>query len=310
MKAWQFDPARPDSRLFTSEVESPQPGPGEVCIRVYAAGVTPSELQWYPTTHTNSGQVRANAIPGHEFSGVVTAVGAGVNLAPGQEVFGMNDWFADGATAEFCRTVPSTITSKPGRLTHVEAASIPIAALTAWQGLFIRAKLQPGERVLIHGGAGAVGVLAIQLARWRGARVLTTASARNREVLVQLGADQVIDYHTERFEDVARGVDVVFDGVGGETLQRSRDMLTPSSRLVTIAASSETTTDEQLKQAFFIVEPDAGQLQEIVGLLDSGHLRPVIDSVVPFEQAALAYANLATRKRGYGKMVVAVIPPD
>src|SRR5215468_6314954 len=121
----------------------------------------------------------------------------------GQEVFGLNDWYAQGATAEFCITQPSAIVPKPARLTHVEAASVPISALTAWQGLFDRAHLQAGERVLIHGGAGAVGVLAIQLARRRGAHVLTTASGHDRDFLLQLGAGRVINYHTERFVDVA-----------------------------------------------------------------------------------------------------------
>src|SRR5215831_1120932 len=137
----------------------------------------------------------------------------------------MNDWYAQGASAEFCCAPPTAIARKPARLTHVEAASIPIDALTAWQGLFDRAHLQAGERVLIHGGAGGVGVLAIQLARLRGAHVLTTASGHDRDFLLRLGARQVIDYHTERFEDVAGNVDVVFDAVGGETLRRSWSVL-------------------------------------------------------------------------------------
>src|SRR5207247_4181391 len=126
------------------------------------------------------------------------------------------------ATAEFCCAPPAAIASKPARLTHVEAASVPIDALTAWQGLFDRTQLQAGERVLIHGGAGAVGVFAIQLACRRGAHVLTTASGRDSEFLLRLGAQQVIDYHTDRFEGVSKDVTVVFDAVRGSTLQRSR----------------------------------------------------------------------------------------
>jgi NADPH:quinone reductase-like Zn-dependent oxidoreductase len=314
MKVWRYSDSvsSKDSQtapgLFQAEIEPPKPKPGELLIRVQAAGVTVTEWMWYPTTHTKSGQIRRNAIPGHEFSGIVVAIAAGAtaeaDLAVGQEVFGMNDWFADGATAEFCCALPSAVARKPARLTHAEAASVPISALTAWQGLFDRAKLEPGERVLIHGGSGAVGVFAIQLAHWRGARVVTTASVRHRDFLLRLGAQQVIDYHTERFEDVARGVDVVFDTVGGSTLQRSWDVLGPQGRLVTIAASSEPATEERTKRAFLLVEANRQQLGEIAGLLDSGQLQPVVNAVVPFAQAEMAYAAPAKPSRGCGKMVV------
>jgi NADPH:quinone reductase-like Zn-dependent oxidoreductase len=224
-------------------------------------------------------------------------------------VFGMNDWYAQGATAEFCCALPSAIAPRPARLTHVEAASVPIDALTAWQGLFERAHLQLGERVLIHGGAGAVGVFAIQLARGRGAQVLTTASGRDRDFLLRLGAHQVIDYHTERFEEVARNVDVVFDAVGGSTLQRSWDVLGPGGRLVTIVSTVESADDERTKQAFFIVEPNRQQLCDIAAMLDAGQLRPVVGAVVPFARAATAYTQEAVPDRRPGKTVVTVIPP-
>ena len=328
MNVWQCDDSRPVPGLAPAEVETPQPGRGELLIRVHAVGVTYTEMSWEPTTHTKSGENRRHAIPGHEFSGTIAAVGAGADGVVGEEVFGMNDWYAQGATAEFCCALPSAITPKPARLTHVEAASVPIAALTAWQGLFERARLQAGERVLIHGGAGAVGVLAIQLARGRGAHVLTTASGRDRDFLLRLGAQQVIDYHTERFEDVAKKVDVVFDGVGGSTLQRSWDVLRPSGRLVTIVstdsglelaalkgfkgqpgATVQSADDERTKQAFFIVESNRRQLCDIAAMLDAGQLRPVISAAVPFAQAAAAYAREPVRDRRPGKTVVTLIPP-
>src|SRR5262249_18922481 len=187
MNVWQCDDSRPRPGLVQAEVDPPGPQPGGLLIRVHAAGVTRTELLWEETTHTRSGENRRHAIPGHEFSGTVAAVGPGADGVVGQEVFGLNDWYAQGATAEFCRTLPSAGAPQPARLTHVEAASVPIDALTAWQGLFDRAHLQAGERVLIHGGAGAVGVLAIQLARWCGAHVLTTASGRDRDFLLRLG---------------------------------------------------------------------------------------------------------------------------
>jgi NADPH:quinone reductase-like Zn-dependent oxidoreductase len=310
MNVWQCDDSRPVPGLVRAEVETPEPQRGELLIRVQAAGVIRTELQWQETTHTRSGENRRHAILGHEFSGAVAAVGAGADGVVGQEVFGLNDWYAQGATTEFCRTLPSAVVPKPGRLTHVEAASVPIDALTAWQGLFDRAHLQAGERVLIHGGAGAVGVLAIQLARWRGAHVLTTASGRDRDFLLRLGAQQVIDYHTERFEDIARNVDVVFDGVGGPTLQRSWGVLGPGGRLVTIASTVPSADDERAKRALFIVEPNRRQLGDVSAMLDGGQLQPVVSEVVPFAQAAKAYAREPVRNRRPGKTVVTLIPPS
>jgi len=310
MKVWQCDDSRPVPRLVPAEVETPQPRHGEVLIRVHAVGVTHTELLWQPTTHSKSGGNRRHAIPGHEFSGAIAAVGVGADDIVGQEVFGMNDWYAQGATAEYCCTLPSAIAPKPARLTHVEAASVPIDALTAWQGLFDRAQLQAGERVLIHGGAGAVGVFAIQLARWRGADVLTTASGHDRDFLLRLGAQQVIDYHTERFEDVAKNVDVVFDAVGGSTLVRSWGVLGPGGRLVTIVSTVKSADDERTKRALFFVEPNRRQLGDIAAMLDAGQLRPVVGTVLPFAQAAAAYAREPMRNRRPGKTVVTLIPPS
>src|SRR5215813_4766315 len=181
--------------LVAASLTQPQPGDGELLIRVHAAGVTTTELLWYPTTHTKAGGARIGAVPGHEFSGVIEALGKGAkDFNVGDEIYGMNDWFAEGATAEFCLTQPQNIALKPKSLTHELAATVPIGALTAWQGLFDRAKLQPGERVLIHGAAGAVGLFAVQLAHLHGAYVIATASARNADFVKGLGADEVIDY--------------------------------------------------------------------------------------------------------------------
>ena len=293
--------------LIEENVPQPQPQRGELLVRVYAAGVTPTELLWYTTTHNKEGEKRSRAIPGHEFSGVIAAVGGEtVGFELGQEVYGMNDWFADGAMAEYCVTQPSIVAHKPPRLTHVEAASVPIGALTAWQGLFDRARLQAGEHVLVHGGAGAVGIFAIQLARSRGARITATVSARNLEFVTGLGAEQVIDYRAEHFEENVSGMDVVFDTVGGDTLQRSWGVLKPGGRMITIAAESETTTDNRVKQAFFIVEPNHEQLISIGDLLESGVLHPVVDAVLPLTQASAAYTGEVTERRGRGKLVVTV----
>src|SRR5438045_7583454 len=169
-KAMQVTKADQRAVLVPAELQKPEPGLGEILIHVRAAGVTPTELLWYPTTHTKSGTARMRAVPGHEFSGVITAIGKDVqDFEIGDEVYGMNDWFVDGATAEFCITMPQNIARKPATLSHEAAASVPIGALTSWQGLIDRAKIGRGERVLVQGGAGAVGLYAVQMAHTRGA---------------------------------------------------------------------------------------------------------------------------------------------
>jgi NADPH:quinone reductase-like Zn-dependent oxidoreductase len=307
VKVMAVNNAKQGPILIASALPQPQPGEGELLIRVRATGVTPTELLWYPTTHTKQGGARTRAVPGHEFSGIIAAVGKGADgFNVGDEIYGMSDWFVDGATAEFCLTQPQNIALKPKSLTHELAATVPIGALTAWQGLFDRAKMQSGERVLIHGAAGAVGLFVVQLAHLRGAYVIATASAGNAEFVKQLGADEVIDYETSRFEDQVENVGIVFDAVGGETLDRSWAVLKPGGRIVTIAADSEVTGDQRVKEAYFIVEPNQEQLLEVAKLLDAGSLKAFVSAVVPLEEASTAYSRAVRDKRGYGKVVVAV----
>lgn len=202
MRALRLERSSPKPLLVEQEIARPEPRHGEVLVRVRAVGVTPTELRWYPTTHTKEGTPREYAVLGHEFSGEIAEVGEGVaEFSPGEDVYGMNDWFAEGALAEYCVTRPEWIAPKPNRLSHEEAASVPISALTAWQGLLVRARLQPRERVLVHGGAGAIGLFAVQIARANGAHVLTTVSAVNAAFVKELGAHEVIDYRTTAFED-------------------------------------------------------------------------------------------------------------
>lgn len=305
MRAVQIIRVQPEPMLAEADVPVPAPRDGEVLIRVHAAGVTPTELLWSPTTQNKDGSPRNRAIPGHEFSGVVAALGKDIkDLSIGDEVFGMNDWFVDGATADYCTAPATSLAHKPKCLTHAEAAAVPIGALTAWQGLNDHAKLQAWERILVHGGAGAVGTFCIQLARHRGAKVIATASTRNVGFVSRIGADQVIDYAMDAFDRIVRGVDVVFDTVGGETLRRSWSVLKPGGRLVTVAADSENTNDAREKKAFFIVEPNHKQLTEIGEMLESGQLRVFVDEEVPFSSAAAAYNRETKRSLGYGKTVI------
>jgi NADPH:quinone reductase-like Zn-dependent oxidoreductase len=305
MKAMRVNPSTPGPVLIAADLPQPRPAEGELLIRVCAAGVTPTELLWYPTTQTKDGTPRKDAVPGHEFSGVVAGLGKNTTgLELGQEVYGFNDWFADGATAEFCVTNPESVALKPVALTHEAAATVPIGALTAWQGLLERAKIQPGERVLVHGASGSVGIFAVQLAHLHGAHVIATASSANLKFVAELGADEVIDYRASRFEDRTQKVDVVFDGVGGETLDRSWSMLKPGGRLVTIAAGGGSHPDQRSKDAFFIIEPNQRQLVEVAKMLDAGTLKTYIKAVVPLAEASNAYSGAVPNKRGYGKVVV------
>ena len=293
----------PESIRF-EDAPTPQPGPGEVLVRVCAAAVTPTELLWVPTWAARDGSPRPlPVIPGHEFSGEVAALGERVTAVGVKEaVYGMNDWFGDGAQAEYCLARPADIARKPASVDHCHAGVTPISALTAWQGLFERARLAAGQHVLIHGAAGGVGSFAVQLARWRGARVTGTASAANIDFVRSLGADEVIDYRAERFDDVVRDVDVVFDTVGGQTLERSWGVLKPGGRLVTVAASGVRTTVERIRAAYFIVEPSQTQLVEVARLIDGGALRPIVGAEFPLADALLAYRHKPAR----GKVVLRV----
>ncbi|MBA3914283.1 MAG: NADP-dependent oxidoreductase [Acidobacteriales bacterium] len=308
MRAFQVEDLAQGAPLSLTKVPVPAPGSGQVLIKVHAAGATPTELLWYPTSHQENGAGRRHAIPGHEFSGTVAGLGKGVSgFAPGDEVYGMNDWYWEGATAEYCLTTPSSIALKPKSLTHVEAATVPISALTAWQGLFDRAKIQGGERILVQGGAGGVGLFVVQLAHRHGAHVIATASKEDISLLQSLGAAEVIDYKAARFEDGLAAIDVVFDTVGGSIRKRSAAVLKPGGRLISVAADGETSTDPQATRPDFIVEPNQAQLTEIARILDQAVLKTFVKGVVPFKDAALAYTGAVPGKRTAGKFVVEVV---
>jgi NADPH:quinone reductase-like Zn-dependent oxidoreductase len=304
MKALRLVSSSPQPLLVEQEAPRPEAQPGEIMVRVCAAAVTPTEPLWYTTSHTRNGGLRKAAVLGHEFSGEIAEYGEGVrDVAIGQEVYGMNDWFAEGALAEYCVTRPEWIANKPQGLSHEEAASVPISALTAWQGLFERGRLQPGERVLIHGGTGAVGMFAVQLAHMHGAHLVTTVSASNIAFAKSLGADDALDYRGAPFEDRIGEIDLVFDTAGGDTVRRSWQVLKPAGRLVTVAADSESTPDERVRKAFFIVEPNQKQLEEVGKLLEAGKLQTAVDTVLPVSAATEAYAGTIARQ-GRGKLVI------
>jgi NADPH:quinone reductase-like Zn-dependent oxidoreductase len=305
MKAVRLHLSGGPEALVYEDALKPYPGVGEVLIQVHAVAVTPTEFSWYPTWNTKTGEARPlPIILGHEFSGVVAAVGPDVtDLSEGAEVYGINDWFRDGAQAEYCIARASDLAPKPASIDHLQASAVPISALTAWQGLFERANVGIGKRVLIHGAAGGVGNLAVQLAHYRGAYVIARVSAHNIDFVRELGANEIIDYKAMRFDDVVKDVDVVFDTVGGETLQRSWNVLKQGGNMITIAADSERAVNSAAKEAFFIVEPNRTQLIEIARLIDAGNIRPIVDAVFPLAQARNAYEHKPIR----GKVVLRVI---
>lgn len=281
------------TQLVIERVETPMPGPGEVLVRVHAAAITRNELDWAVD--------RLPAIPSYEFSGVVAAIGPDVDdLAVGDAVYALGDFERDGAAAEYAIAAAGLLASKPQVPSHVESAAIPLAALSAWQGLFEHGGLAPGERVLIHGAAGGVGSFAVQLARHRGAHVIGTTSTSGVRAARELGAEEVVDSTADRFEEAVEQVDLVFDTAGGDLLARSAAILRDGGRLVSVA--DEPSGDG----VYFIVEPNREQLTEIARLADAAELRPLVDSVFPLEDAAAAFErSMQQGKRG--KVVLSVV---
>jgi NADPH:quinone reductase-like Zn-dependent oxidoreductase len=251
-------------------------------------------------------------IPSHEVSGVVAAVAPDVrDVQVGDAVYGLTDFFRDGGAAEYVAVRAADLAPKPRSLDHASAAATPLSALTAWQALFDHARLTPGQRALIHGAAGGVGSFAVQLARWRGAHVIGTASARNGDFVRKLGADDVIDHGATPFETVVRDVDVVLDSVGGTVTERSWSVLRPNGLLVTIVRppSAEWTAGRAATGVFFIVEPRRAQLNELSRLIDAGTIRPMVEAVLPLSQAREAYEQ-AIRDHPRGKLVLTVVGQD
>ncbi len=273
----------------------------QVLVRVHAAAITPTELSW-PRDITRP------TIPSHEMSGVVAEVGAEVDrLKVGDAVYGLPAFARDGAAAEYVAVYPDEIASKPISIDHILAASIPLSGLTAWQALCIHAPVVAGQRVLIHGGAGGVGSLAVQLARHLGAQTIATASTRNAAFVRELGADRVIDYSHEPFDSLVEKVDLVFDTVGGEALERSWEVLKPGATVISVAEepSGKRAAALAARAIYFIVEPNHGHLAELGRLVDEGALRPIVSSVLPLAQARDAY-ELGLRGHMRGKIVLRV----
>lgn len=298
-------------RLRYETAPRPEPAAGEALVAVRAASVTAGELDWDATwtdSFDGSGHDRTPTIPSHEVSGVVTAVGPGVTTPRvGDAVYALIPFVHDGAAAEFVTLPADILAAKPRRLDHDTAASVPLAALTVWQALARHAGVTPGRHVLVHGAAGGVGSFAVQIAAALGAKVTATASARDAAFVAGLGAERVIDYAGSRFEDEVADVDVVFDGVGGDTQNRSWSVLRPGGMLVSIVSppDPEIARAHGARGLFFVVEPDRAGLEAVSRLIDSGKLMPKVDRVVPLTETRAAYEALE-REHRRGKVVIHV----
>lgn len=302
------------------DVPMPVPKAGQVLVRIYATSINPLDYQVRRGDYSEF--VKLPAITGHDVSGVVEAVGPGVTtFSPGDEVWYTPQIFeGPGSYAEYHVAAEGIIGKKPPSLSHLEAASLTLVGGTAWEALVVRAALRVGENILVHGGAGGVGHVAIQLAKAMGAQVFTTVREENFEFARSLGVDVVIDYENEDYVDAimretgGRGVDVVFDTIGGNTLSRSPDVLAQLGRVVTIVdiAQPQNVVQAWGKNAsyhFVFTRKNRGKLDELSALIERGQLRPHVGAVYSLADIPLAHALLETPNNGVrGKIAIAVGP--
>lgn len=286
----------------------PVPAAGELLVRVHAAGITFDELLW-DLTWTRDGLERTPIIPSHEVSGVIAKVGEGVTgVAVGDEVYGLVPFDRDGAAADFVVLPAANIAARPSSVSHEHAASVPLSALTAWQALTVHARIRAGEQVLIQGGAGSVGLFAVQLAALAGAHVTATCRQRDAALVKQLGASRVVDFERGHGISAPGSFDAVVDTVGGTVMEDAIPLLRSGGRLVTLSAPppADRARDHGVDATFFLVQADRRQLAELSGLVDSGCLRTVLASVFPLAQGRAAYESGVAPGRAPGKTVLSI----
>jgi NADPH:quinone reductase-like Zn-dependent oxidoreductase len=275
--------------LSLADLPYPHAAENDVIVQVHAAGFTRGELDW-PTTWTDrAGRDRTPSVPGHELSGVVAELGYGTTgLTVGQRVFGLIDWARDGSLAEYAAAEARNLAPLPADVDHTVAAALPVSGLTAWQGLFDHGRLTAGQTVLVHGAAGGVGSIAVQLAREAGARVIGTGRAGDKDTVLGLGADAFLDLQADDLADAGEA-DVVFDVIGGEILDRSAALVRAGGTLVTIAAPP-TVQPKHGRAVFFVVEADRLRLADLAARLRDGRLKLRIGAVQPLAEAPAAFA--------------------
>lgn len=298
----------PPGVIVVEDVPVAQPAPNEVLVRVRAAGVGPWD-SWIRAGKSALPQPLP-LILGSDLAGIVVAVGRHVvGFAPGDEVFGVTNPRFTGAYAEYAVAAAGMIARKPKSLTFVEAASVPVVAVTAWQALFDEAGLAQGAKVLIHGAAGNVGAYAVQLARMAGLHVIATARPRNVELVRKLGADIVIDAESEHFKDEVGALDAVIDLVGGDIQKRSFAVLKRGGMLVSAVSAPDQreAAGHGVSAHFFLVKVTSNHLERMAALIDRGELRTNVGKVLPLSAAREAHEMLdSLRPRPAGKIVLAV----
>jgi NADPH:quinone reductase-like Zn-dependent oxidoreductase len=293
--------------MLSTDVERPTPGVGQVLVRIKAAGVGP----WDALVREGKSGIpqKLPLTPGSDLAGTVEEIGAGVTgLSVGEEVYGMTDESFTGAYAEFALASANMLARKPGSLSFIEAAGVPVVAVTAWQMLFEYARINAGQTVLINGGAGNVGGYAVQMARDAGVNVIATAGTEDLDFVKSLGAQTVVDYQKEQLENSISPVDVVIDTVGGESRERSQRVLKPGGILVTVVTPPPVKTGliGGVRVEFFFVEVTTARLNAISQLLDSGKLKAHTGTVLPLDEVRLAHQMLAGAAHAPGKIVLKV----
>lgn len=293
MMAWRVHEFGPPTVMTYEPVPRPKPGPGEVLVKVEAVGVGPWDAL-IRAGKSNSPQ-SLPLIPGSDLSGEIISQGQEVvGVSVGDHIYGITNSSFIGAYAEYALASAAMISKKPTSLTHIEAASVPVVAVTAWQALFVHADLKAGQTVLIHGAAGNVGAYAVQLARRAGVHIIATVGTDDTSRVRELGATTIIDFQTVRFEEHVRDVDAVIDLVGGETQERSFQVLRRSGKLI----STVSPPDQHLAQShgvealFFLVDVTRHYLTQIADLIDAGELTAHVGSVLPFGNAREAHYML------------------
>ena len=293
--------------LKFEDAPQPQPENGDLLIRVQAASVNPIDWKVREGRFKDVIHHTLPFIPGWDFSGIVEALGPNTNkFKQGDEVFARPDIARNGAYADYIVVKESEVAFKPRSLDHLHAAAIPLASLTAWQAIFDAAGLTKGQNILIHAASGGVGSFAVQLAKWKGAHVIGTASGRNQAFLKELGVDEPIDYRKTRFEEVVHDVDVVFDTIGDDTQQRSFGVLKKGGILVTtVSLSQEPASRHEVRATHIFVQPNSVELTGIATLVDARKLKPFIQTILPLSEARKAQ-ELSQVGHTRGKIVLKV----
>lgn len=290
--------------------DMPEPviNPEDVLIRVYSTSINPIDWKIRQGQRKDGPQRSFPLILGWDVSGIVEKIGSAVtSFKVGDEVWGRPDTTRNGTYAEFVAVRAGEIAYKPKTIDHSVAAAVPLAGLTAWQGIFDHGKLQAGQKILIHGAAGGVGTFAVQLAKWKGAYVIGTASGKNASFLKELGVSEVIDYKTEHFEEKLKDIDVVFDTIGGETQAKSLKVLKSGGILVSTVGikDMEALKAKAIHGEQYMAKSLPDQLKQLAELIDAGKIKPVIAQVLPLKEAAKGH-QISEEGHTRGKIVLKV----